>query len=200
MILSENTQLWLERMQAEVAAIPTGDRSVVAAMYLAEVQFARGLRDAAGITLAHCLERFDLLHPGTWTSLVARAATLCGRLSERRLLDPEVRRGLAWLADPEIVKYQDALRDRVRDIAIQAGWADAAANLTSDEWPGAPANRLVDACRLAGWAEGAAKLRRLLPLARQAITAVGTEPEPSTSNAGYWLVRACVRAGLLAEA
>src|SRR5436190_850102 len=121
MILSENTQLWLERMQTEVAAIPTGDRSVVAAMYLAEVQFARGLRDAAG-------------------------------------------------------------------------------NLTSDEWPGAPANRLVDACRLAGWAEGAAELRRLLPLARQAITAVGTEPEPSTSNAGYWLVRACVRAGLLAEA
>jgi hypothetical protein len=169
-------------------------------MYLAEVQLAHRLEDAARATLALCLQRFDLLQPGTWTSLVARAAELCGRLSERQMLEPEVRRGLAWLAEPEIVKYQDALRDRVRDIVIQAGWADVAANLTSEEWPGVPANRLVDACRLAAWAENAAELRRVLPLAREAIRAIGTEPEHSTSSVGYWLVRACVRVGLLAEA
>jgi len=199
MNLSENTQLWLERMRTEVAAILNVDWTVTSEMQLAEVQLSHGLEDAARATLAHCLQRFDLLHPGEWTSLVARAAQLCDRLSEKRLLEPEVLRGLAWLTDPEIVKYQTGLRECVHDIAIRVGRADVVAELVSNEWPGKPANKLVDACRLAGWAEDAVELRRVLPLAREAITSAGAGPKHFWRPIGYWLVRACVRAGLHAE-
>lgn len=89
MSLSENTQHWLKRLRAEVAAIPNAEWAVVLAMQLAEVECAYGPDAAARATLTRCLQRFDLLHPGNWTSLVSRAAQLCGRLSENRLLEPE---------------------------------------------------------------------------------------------------------------
>jgi hypothetical protein len=200
MSLSENTQQWLERQRAEVAAIPDAEPAVVSTMLLAEVEFAHGLDDAARVTLRRCLQRFDVLQPGVWTSLAYRAAERCGRLSENRLLEPEVLRGVDWLKQPETVKYQTALPERVRDIAIQVGRADVAGELVSDAWPGRSANELVDACRLAGWARDTAELRRVLPLAREAIGAAEPGPEHLRKPVGYWLVRACVLAGLLAEA
>jgi len=200
MTLSENTQHWLERLRAEVAMISDAEQGVVFEMQLAEVEFARHLFDAARATLCRCLQRFELLHPGNWTPLVDRAAELCGRLSENRLLEPEVLRGVDWLARPEIVKYQTALPGRVHDIAIQIGRADVAAKLVSDAWPGRPAKNLVDACRLAAWAHDTAELRRVLPLAREAVRAAEPGPNYLSHVINYWLVRACVLAGLLAEA
>jgi hypothetical protein len=199
MILNENTHQWLERMRTEVASIPEADLAVACVMQLGEVEFAHGLYDAARATLGRCLERFDLLHPGAWTSLVYSAARLCGRLSENRLLEPEVDRGVDWLAQPAIVEYQGDLRERVHEIAIQAGRADVVAKLVSDAWPGRPANALVDACRLAGWARDTAELRRVLPLARAAISEAGPGPKHFEKTMGYWLLRACVMTGLLTE-
>ncbi len=180
--------------------ISDAEQAVVFEMQLAEVEFAHRLFDAARATLCRCLQRFELLQPGNWTSLVYRAAELCGRLSENRLLKPEVLRGVDWLAQPEIVKYQTALPERAHDIAIQVGRADLAAKLVSDAWPGRSANNLVDACRLAAWACDTAELRRVLPLAREAIRAAEPGPKHLSYCINYWLVRGCVLAGLLAEA
>ncbi|MCI0360495.1 MAG: hypothetical protein L0211_18615 [Planctomycetaceae bacterium] len=200
MSLSENTQYWLERQRAEVAAIPSGEWWVIAAMLLAKVEFAYGLDPTARATLRRCLERFDLLQPGTWNSHAREAAQLCGRLSENQWLEPEVRRGLNWLSQPEVVNYQgESMRQRVLDLAIQTGRADVAAELTSSAWPGRAANQLVDACGLAGWAKDAAEMGRLLPRARAAIEAAGPAPQWGSGTLGYRLVRACVFAGLLAE-
>ena len=136
MNLSANTQRWLDRMRSEIDGLPAGERTVVATMYLAEAEYALGQLEAARGTLARTVARFDFLHPGNWTSLVDRAAELCGQLGENQLLGTELLRGLAWLAQPEIVKYQTRLPDCVRDIAIQVGRADVATKLTSHEWPG----------------------------------------------------------------
>jgi hypothetical protein len=200
MSLSENTHHWLERLRAELDAIPDEEEGIIATMLLAEVEFAHGLDDDARATLVRCLQSFDVLQPGAWNPLVYRAAELCGRLSENRLLETEVLRGMAWLAQPEIVKYQTGLPERVHEIAIQVGRADVADALVSDAWPGRPVNKLVDACRLAGWATDAVELRRLLPLAREAIGAAEPGREQLGNSIGYWLARACVLAGLLAEA
>jgi hypothetical protein len=200
MSLSENTQHWLERLRAEVAMISAAERALILEMQVAEVEFAHRLFDEARATLCRCLQRFELLQPGNWTPLVDRAAELCGRLSENRLLEPEVLRGVNWVAQPEIVKYQTALPERVHDIAIQVGRADVAAELVSDAWPGRLANSLVDACRLAAWARDTAELRRVLPLAREAVRAAGPGLEYLSHIINYWLVRVCVLAGLLAEA
>jgi hypothetical protein len=199
-VLSENTQHWLGRLREEIGAISDAGLAVAYAMQLAEVELAHGLDAAARATLIRGLQRFDVLHPGAWTSLVYCASQLCARFSENALLQTEVQRGVAWLAQPEIVEYQGDLRERVHDFAIQAGSADVAAELISNEWPGERANRLVDRCRLAGWAQDAAKLRRTLSTAREAIAAAGPGPDHLRTPLGYWLARACVRAGLLGEA
>jgi hypothetical protein len=166
---------------------------------LAETDLAYGLDEAARETLAGKASRFGLLQLATWTSIVPRAAELCDWLSENRLLLPEVDRGLAWLAVPDVVKYHTGLREVVRDLAIQTARGDVAVELRSDVWPGAPANGLVDACRLAAWAGDVAGLRRELPAARRAIAAVMPGPHHLRKSIGYWLTRACVRAGLLPE-
>jgi hypothetical protein len=200
MSLSTNTQYWLDRMRAEVAAIPTGEWWVIAAIKLAKTECAYGQGDAARGTLRRSLERFDLLHVGTWNAHAYEAAQLCERLSENPWLEPEVRRGVHWLSQPEIVKYEgDLLRERVLELAIQTGQADVAAELVSNAWPGRDANQLVDACGLAGWAKDAAELRQRLPRARAAIEAAGPVPEWGSGAIGYRLARACVFSGLLAE-
>jgi hypothetical protein len=200
MSLSENTEHWLKRMRAEVAAIPTEEWWVIAAMNLAKVECAYGQTDAARETLRGALARFDLLQVGTWNAHAYEAAQLCGRLFENRWLEPEVRRGVNWLSQPEVVKYGgNLLRDRVRELAIQAGQADVTAELVSDLWPGREANQLVDACGLAGWAGNASELRRLLPCARAAVESAGPEPQWPPRRVGYELIRACVVSGLLAE-
>jgi hypothetical protein len=199
-IPSANTQHWIRRLGEEIDLISDPGVNVAFAMRLAEVELAHGSDDAARATLTGGLQRFNLLHPGAWTSLVDCAGQLCARLSQNALLEPEVRRGVAWLAQPEIVEYQGDLGERVHDLAIQAGIADVAAKLISTEWPLERANSQVDRCRLASWARDAADLRRMLPSALEAIASAGRGPDHLRTPLGYWLVRACVRAGLLGEA
>ena len=198
--LSGNTEHWIERMRAEVAAIPGGMWWIIAAIQLAGVETAHGLDDSARGTLRSALDQFDVFQPGTWTPQVYEAAQLCARLSENRWLEPEVRRGRNWLSQPDVANSEgDLLRQQVLELAIQAGQADVAAQLTSSAWPGRAANELVDACGLAGWASDAAELRLLLPRARAAIEAAGPAPQWGSGTIGYRLVRACVSAGLLSE-
>jgi hypothetical protein len=200
MNLSELHQYWLDRLRAEAAAISDSARSARAEMQLANIEFAFGLQDAGQATLVRCIQQLQFLHPGEWTSSVVRAAELCDNRETRRLLEPELNRGLAWLADPEIAKYQGGLRDCVHHVAIHTGRADVALSLVEDEWPGKAARRLVDECRIAGLFENAGELRRLLPLARNEIKAAAAGPTDLRNAVGYQLIPAYVRSGLLDEA
>jgi hypothetical protein len=200
MIADIKVEAWLARLRAELAAIHDVNRVVSSMISLAEIELACGSADMARTSLTRALGQFDHVHPGSWTSLVYRAAELCGRLGENRLLEPEMQRGLAWLADPEFAKWQGGLRDQVREISLQAGRAEAAAELVSEAWLGKRANALVDQCICAGWRRAIPELRRALPLARRAIAAAGTGPDHLRTPLGYHLMRACTRAGLLDDA
>lgn len=196
MNLSKNSQYWLERLRAEAAKIPAPD----ADLFVANTEFAFGLKDAGRTTLVRCIQGLQFLHPGAWTSSAARVAALCDDGETRRLLEPEMNRGLNWLDNPDIAKYQGNLRTCVYHLAIHAGRADVAFSLLTDEWPGKPANRLLDECRIAGLFGKTDELRRLLPLARNAVTHAGDGPQDLWQAIGYRLIPACVRAGLLTDA
>lgn len=200
MSTDENVRFWLERLRKEVAAIRNREQHLVLAIGLAETELLHGLEDAARATLLGCAGRLGQIQPGVWHPIVRRVAELCGVFSENRLLRPEVERGVAWLAVPKIVKYQDGLRECVHDLAIQTAQADVAAELVSNEWPDVRANRLVDACRLAAWAGDAAGVQRGLPVATKAIAAAEPGTDYRRCVVVGWLIDACLRVGLLANA
>jgi hypothetical protein len=191
---------WLDRLRREVAAVPDPGRAVVSVVGQAEVEFALGLEDAARESIRRALTGFDALHPGTWDPVVGRVAELCGRIGDNGLLNRELRRGMDWAADPEIVKYQGGLRERVRELAVQLAREDVAADLVSDEWPGRLANSLVDQCGVARWAGDTPRVVRLLPQAREAVARAGTGPGHLRIPVGHRLIRACLSSGLLADA
>lgn len=193
MNLSENNQYWLERLRAEAAKIP--DPYTVA-----NAEFALGLKAAGKATLIRCIQRLQFLRRWEWAFSAVWTANLCDDRETRRLLEPELNRGLGWLADPDIAKYQGDLRDCVYLLAIHIGRADVAFSLLTDEWPGKAANKLLDECRIAGLFGNTDEMRRLLPLARNAVAQAGEGPQDLWQAIGYRLIPACVRAGLLTDA
>jgi hypothetical protein len=191
---------WLGGLRAEVASVSDPSRVPVEFLNLAFAEFGFDRLDVARSTLRDAVGRFGAMHVGSWTSVVERAARLCGRLGENGLLAPEVRRGVAWARDPEVVRYQTRLPEVVRELALQTGDADVAAELVSHDWPGTAVNAGVDRCTMARWRAEVAEVARGVPPALKAALDAAPGPDFLRVALGYRLMAAAVGAGLLALA